>query len=80
MKQLLFQVEFEIMTSDYRHVATPLKTVVLALSYDDAARIVKEQYSIYEGFTLGTITPKGIPQLEHVSVAHEDIYFKTQLQ
>jgi len=78
MKQLLFEVEFKIKTSEYQFTEQRLTTVVLALSYDDAATKVQEQYSIYAGFTLGTITPKGIPQPKLVNNIASEL--KRQLQ
>lgn len=60
MEQMLWNVEFEIMTSQYKHVATTCKTVVLALSYDDASSIVRLQWGKYDNFKLGSISPIGV--------------------
>lgn len=63
MQQIMFKVAFEFKTSQYTHTNSTFETVVLALSYDDAANIVNATYSKYKDFSLGPIKPVGIPEL-----------------
>jgi hypothetical protein len=63
MKSLLFQVDFQVKTSTYSVVNESFTTVVLAESYDDAANIVRRKFSVYKGFKLDAIKPKGIPEI-----------------